>query len=780
LFSSPLFAQTGVIGGKVFDEVNGESLPFANVIVVGSSVGVSTDLEGLFELKGLQPGLYTLSFTFVGYDEVRVPEVRVTNNTPAYLNVGMKANSTTIGEAVVKPSVFTRSNDSPVSLRTLGISEIERSPGANRDISKVIGSLPGVAQGVAFRNDLIIRGGGPSENRFYIEDIETPNINHFATQGASGGPVGMIDVNYVREVDFFSGAFQANTGNALSSVLRVKYKSPRNDRTGFRLTLGASDFGLGAEGPIGSQGNFIVSARRSYLQLLFAALELPFLPTYNDLQYKVNWKLSNGDEVYTIFLGAFDVNALNLDANETEQQRYILSYLPEQDQWNYTNGYVYKRFVDNGYDLFVFSRNVLNNVQTKYQDNIESEENTILKYRSTESENKGRYENIRQWGEYRVSTGVGYEYAAYEIENSNTISTPTGPLEINFQSRLFLNKYSAWTQINRSLLSDRLRLSAGLRVDGTDYSSKMSNPFTQLSPRISASFSANEKISLNANAGRYFQLPSYTTLGYRDEVGTLANQSELRYVQADHLVAGVAYDSEFESRISVEGFYKKYQDYPFDLRDSVSLANFGGEFGTVGNIPVSSGSEGRAFGVEVMYQQKMFKGFYGVLAYTWVRSEFGLADELLPSNWDSRHLVSLTAGKKLPGDWEIGLKWRYSGGLPYTPIDVESSALIANYTVNPLGIRDYDQLNSQRLSAFHGLDFRVDKKFYWERSNMTAYFDVQNAYGFQASQAPLLIAETDEAGSYVVDPNNPNAYLTKLVDNPTGTLLPSIGIILEF
>lgn len=130
--------------------------------------------------------------------------------------------------------------------------------------------MPGVASTASFRNDILIRGGAPNENRFYLDGIEVPNINHFATQGSSGGPVGLINVDFVREVDFYSGAFPANRGNTLSSVLDMKFREGRKDRLGLNFTVGSSDVGLSFEGPKGKKSSFIAYARRSYLQFIFS------------------------------------------------------------------------------------------------------------------------------------------------------------------------------------------------------------------------------------------------------------------------------------------------------------------------------------------------------------------------------------------------------------------------------------------------------------------------------------------------------------------------------
>jgi hypothetical protein len=407
-------AQSGIIKGRVYNAINNEPIMFANLIIEGSSTGVVSDIDGNYELKNLTPGRYNLKVSYLGYNDVTKYEIEVTNSKPAVTDIAMEENAEQLEEVVVKASPFNKTEESPVSLRTIGVSEIQRNPGGNRDISRVIQSLPGVTTTASFRNDLLIRGGGPNENRFYLDDVEVPVINHFATQGASGGPSGLINVDFIREVDFYSGAFPANRGNSLSSVFNFKQKDGRDDRVGFRGTVGASDLALTLEGPIGDKTTFLVSARRSYLQFLFGLLELPFLPSYWDFQTKVKYKPDNKNEFTFIALGAIDRSVLNLEANETEDQQYLLDNLPEQFQWNYTNGLVYKRYRDNGYMTFVISRSMLNNESTKYLNNDASNPNNLVQnYVSQEIENKLRIENTFRIDDYKINYGINYEFAKY-------------------------------------------------------------------------------------------------------------------------------------------------------------------------------------------------------------------------------------------------------------------------------------------------------------------------------------------------------------------------------
>jgi len=777
------WSQGGTIKGKVFNAINNEAIPFASIGITSLSVATTSDVNGNYELKNLNPGLYNITASYIGFSKKNVFEIQVNNYTPTVLNIALDQQVDSLSVVEVSASPFNKTEESPLSLHTIGASEIDRNPGGNRDISKVIQSLPGVSTTVSFRNDIIIRGGAPNENRFYLDGIEVPNINHFATQGSSGGPVGMINVDFIREVDFYSGAFPANRGNTLSSVFDFKQKDGNSEKLVTTATLGSSDVGLTLDGPIGKKTTFIVSARRSYLGWLFKLLELPFLPIYNDAQFKAKIRMNDKNEVSIIGLGALDDFKLNTDANKTEQQKYILGYLPVNTQWNYALGANYKHYFEKSYLTFVVSRNQLHNRSYKYLNNDESSvDNKILDYVSEEIENKVRLEDTYRSNGYKLNVGAGFENVTYTNSTFNKITTPYGAKTINFNSNLTFNKYSAFVQVSKSLFTEHLTLSLGVRTDFADYSAQLNNPANQLSPRFSLALNITKALSFNANVGRYYQLPAYTILGYRDSLGSLVNRNnKVSYITNDQLVAGFEYNTKINTKITVEGFYKIYNNYPFALRDSISLANLGGDYGVIGNEPVTSTSVGRAYGVEFMIQQKLFKGFYGIIAYTLVKSEFqDKHQNYKPSAWDNGNIVSLTFGKKFKHDWEAGIKWRYLGGSPYTPINVQTSSLKTVWDINQRGLVDYNQLNSARLQPFHQLDMRVDKKFFFKHWSLDVYFDMQNAYQFKAQQPPLLLLDRDSNGNAQTDPANAAAYKTKLTDYSTGSLLETLGIIIEF
>ncbi len=774
-----LSAQNGIIQGRVYNSINNEGVPFAEVLIKGTTTGTTTDIDGNYIIENLEPGLYNLVITFIGFQEKSVFEIQVTNSKPALMDIALSESAEELNEVVVKASPFEKKEESPVSLRTIGVAEIQRNPGGNRDISKVVQSLPGVTTTASFRNDLLIRGGAPNENRFYLDDVEVPNINHFATQGASGGPVGLINVDFIREVDFFSGAFPANRGNTLSSVFNFKQRDGRNDRQGFTFTLGSSDAGVSLEGPLGKKTTYLLSSRYSYLQFLFTALELPFLPTYTDFQAKVKVKLDQKNELTFIGLGAIDRFRLNLSANETEDQQYLLDNLPVNNQWNYTTGMVYKRYQDKGYWTFVASRNMLDNSAYKFENNDESAAK-ILDYNSQEIENKLRVEHTLRTKGFKFNYGLNYEFVKYNNRTFSRISTPIGEQLIDYASDLKMNKYAFFGQASKKLLTDRLVLSLGFRADGNSYSKEMSNPFRQFSPRFSLAYAFNEKWAVNFNSGLYYQLPPYTILGYKEGNEFVNKTNEITYIRNTHLVGGVEYNSSLNSKITLEGFLKYYQNYPFLLRDSITLANLGGDFGVIGNEPAVSNKQGRSMGMEFLFQQRIFKGYYGIFSYTLGWSQFEDKNgEYVASSWDSRHIVNITGGKRFKKNWEVGLSWRIQSGLPFTPFDEDRSALAANWDILGLGIRDYNQINTGRLNASHTLDLRVDKKWFFNKWSLNLYLDVENVYG-QSVVSDVLVLDRDDEGNAQINPAQPNSYLLKYIEDAPGITLPSIGIVIAY
>jgi outer membrane receptor for ferrienterochelin and colicin len=777
-----VFAQKAALKGKVVDAFSNQPLPFVNVVVSGTTTGTITDLDGNFLITGLEPGFVRIEASFVGYKKAISSEIEASVANTNSIEIKMEEQKEQIEEVTVTASPFRKTEESPLSLRTIAIGEIEKSPGANRDISKVIQSFPGVQSTPAFRNDVIIRGGGPSESRFYLDGVEVPFINHFSTQGASGGPVGIINADFLREVSYYSGAFPANRGNALSGILEFNQVDGNNDKLKFQGTLGASEVAATLDGPVGEKTTFVFSARRSYLQFLFSVLELPFLPNFTDMQFKIRSRIDKKNELTFIGLGAFDVFDLNLGIeNPDAQQKYILSQIPVNEQWNYTVGAVYKHFREKSYQTLVASRSHLNNGAYKYFDNDDSsEENKILDYDSEEIENKLRFENTSRFEEVKLNFGANIDFATYKNSTRQKRVYGDEILNVSYQTDLNLVKWGIFAQASKNFFAERLSLSLGIRADANNYSESMQNLLEQFSPRFSASYGLTERWSLNFNTGRYYQLPSYTTLGFKTNNILVNKENNLKYIAVNHWIGGIEYRPSTNVQFSVEGFWKGYSDYPYSVKDKISLANKGADYGVVGDEEVLSVSEGRAYGTEFQARVNSTRGLNFNLSYTLVRSEFeDAAGNLIPSGWDSKHVLNITTTKELKRGWRAGGRWRFVGGLPYTPYDLEQSSLVEAWNLRGSPYIDYSKLNSERFASFHQLDLRIDKSFYLDRITAKFYIDIQNLYNFQAEQADIIVRAEDENGNFILT-NNGTRYQLERVKNTTGTVLPTIGIILEF
>lgn len=787
ILSATVFAQKGIIKGRVFNAKTNEPLEFAAILIQGTTIGSTSDLDGNYIFTGVEPGFKRLVVNLLGYQTTISAEIQVQGNQTTFVDIAVPEALVQLGVVEVRQKSTIKKIESPISAISVGVQEIEKSAGANRDVSKVVQALPGVGATDPNRNDLIVRGGGPSENVFYLDGIEIPVINHFATQGSSGGSVGVINPDFVREINFYTGAFPANRGNALSSVMDIKQKDGSKDRVHAKLSVGASDAALTVDGPIGTKSTFIVSARQSYLQFLFKAIGLPFLPTYNDFQVKYKYQLNKKNEITFIGIGAIDDMVLNKYDDPakppTESQSYILSYLPTYKQWNYTVGAVYKHFGESYFDTWVLSRNMLRNASFKYKDNDETKAKTS-DYLSDEAENKLRYERNYPDLPIQLSYGAGVKYAHYTNETTRSILAAGVPVNLNYSTAINLFGYSAFAQASKKLMDEQLRLSLGINFAGLNYNDNMRNPLNQISPRLSASYALTEKLDVNANVGRYALQPAYTTLGYKDATGVFVNQNEnLRYTISNQAIAGFEYRPMENARITLEGFYKGYEQYPFSVADGLSTASKGTDFGQVGDEEIVSTGKGRAYGVELLAKIIEMNNLNLTATYTYFRSEFtDVAGAYVPSSWDTKHLVNLIASYKLPKNWNIATRWRFVGGAPYTPIDLVNSSKIAVWDVTNQPLLDYTKFNSQRLKSAHQLDIRIDKEFYFKKWVLNLYADVQNVYNFKAQSAPIytnLNANPVNSNDVNIDPNNTSNYILRSIENFSGTILPTVGIIIK-
>ena len=777
-FVLKVFAVEYQIKGTVIDKSTRQPLEFVNVLVVGLGIGASTDSNGNFTITQVPPGIYRLQASFLGYKTALTPEYRVNHVTP-YVQIELEEENTSLNEVVVTASPFQKVVESPVSLRVIGLQEIEKAPGANRDISKVVQNYPGVAfSPIGYRNDLIVRGGGPSENRFYLDGVEIPNINHFSTQGASGGPVGLIDADLIRSVKFYSGAFPADRGNALSSVLDFSLRDGDMERNSLKATLGASEVSLSSNGHLGKKTSYLVSVRQSYLQALFKVLGLPFLPAYTDASFKLKTRFDSHNELTLLGLGGLDRMKLNLGI-EGEDAEYMLSYLPKIEQETYTVGGVYRHYTPIHVQTIVLSQSYLNNRNIKYRNNDESsEDNLTLHLGSVEQETKLRMENTSSWSVWKVKAGFGLNYSRYKSDEYRKIFADA-LREYNYHTDLSLWRWGLFASIDYAAPDKSFTASIGVRTDGNNYSDKMKELWCQLSPRLSVSYRLAEGLFLSGHVGLYYQLPSYTALGFKGEAGDYVNK-HLDYISVSQESVGLSWTPNENMEFSVEGFYKLYGNMPFSLSDQIPLSCKGNDYGTIGNEALSSEAKGRSYGAELMFKWLLTQKLNLSSSLTIFKSEFkdGKQGSYVPSAWDNRFILNVSGTYNFPKHWSLGAKVSCIGGSPYTPYDEAKSSLVEAWDVQGRAYYDYSRYNQERLPVFGQLDVRVDKTFYLKKCMLGFYLDIQNITASKLRRPDALMST-----GQIENPSAPLAeqrYVMKSIRQESGTLLPTLGITFEY
>ncbi len=774
LLAFPLQAQnTGQLSGFVTDARTQEPLVGVTIRVNDTELGGVTDIQGYYQIKNIPAQTYNVTASYVGYQPLTRYNVVVRSGGNPDLNFELSESVDELGEIVVEASPFEKLTETPNSIQRLSQEEIATYPGGNNDIAKVVQSLPGVSGSVGFRNDVIIRGGAPNENVYYLDGVEIPNINHFATQGSAGGPVGLLNVSFIEGVTLSTSSFPAQYDNVLSGVLQFDQRNGNASERRGNIRISASEAAFTFEGPLqkpaeGEIDNttFIVSVRRSYLQLLFRLIGLPFLPDYWDYQYKVNHKIDDRNELNLVGVGSIDDFQLNPPDDATLEQQAILDQIPTIRQWTSTIGLSWRHRFKEGKGFFrtTLSGNILNNNFNRFADNV-NEEGLLFSNEAVEDENKLRFEMTNFVGDWTISSGLLAQYARYSNTTTDALNN------LSYSTELDFFRYGLFGQVSKPFFNERLTPSFGLRVDANTFTEGGSNPLNTFSPRFSLAYVLAPRWTLNASAGRYFKIPPYTILGFQNQQGAFANRDS-EYIQSDHLVAGLEYLPRRSTRITLEGFYKRYDNYPVSVSEGVSLANLGGDFSVLGNEDIASVGLGRTYGLEVLLQQKLARNFYGILAYTLYRSEFtGLDRETYrPSLWDNRQLLTFTGGYKLPRNWEIGLRVRYLGPTPYPLVDIERTT-----DAYPTIINDFERLGEERLGAFNQTDIRIDKKWNFTGWTFNLFLEVTNVLGSNLPTAPTYTLERGDNGQ-ILQPRR----LIEVPDTDNSATLPTIGIVLDF
>ena len=765
------FAQVKTsIKGNVVDE-RGAPI-FAASIYLNNSQGTVSEEDGTFQITNVVPGSYNLTASFVGFDSQTKFNIIIKSRGNRSFNFILIESSESLEEVVVSnKNTISRPKETPLSTQSLSAVEIATYPGGNNDVVQVAQSLPGVSPSVGgFRNDLIIRGGATNETVYYLDGVEVPNINHFATQGSAGGPVGLLNVSFINDVTLSTSAFGSQYDNPLSGVLQFKQRDGNKERFNTNIRVSATDAAFTFEGPlfknkkIESNTSFLLSVRRSYLQALFKLIGLPIRPDYWDYQYKLSYQIDKYNDLYFIGLGSVDDFTVEAPEDYDEEAQAVLEQAPFIKQKTNSIGVTWrKRFKDgSGYMESTLSNNRLENIFTNYID-PENETGIIFRNDAIESETKLRHQLTKFLSDWKITAGFNLQHSFYTNNTTNNTDAIFYTTEIDFM------KYGFFANATRSFFDEKFDVSVGFRMDDDSFTTS-SGLVSNFSPRLSLSYEFLEDWRISATAGRYFKIAPYTILGFRDSNGILSNKDS-DYTQSDHYVIGLQHYLNPAASISLEGFYKKYSNYPVSVLDQISLANKGADFEVLGNEDVETIGNGRSYGLEFQYQQKLLNNFYSIFSYTYFFSEFtGFETDIYtPSVWDSRHLISFVGGYKLKKNWEISSRYRFAGQTPYVPTNLD--ATLASY---PEIILDYTRLGEEKLATFSQLDIRVDKKWNYNKYSLNIFFEVQNVLGQSIPRPNEYGLSRDMNGNL----NNPLSL--SQINQDTSTSIPSIGIVVDF
>jgi len=755
----------GTIRGEVIDMQTKEPLAGVNVFVPGTSVGASTDTDGKFFIQNLPIGTYRLEISYIGYVTQKITDIVVTHNKPAMVDIQLMEQIMESEKIVVTAGYFVEETMTQPSTIGLQREEIRRFPGGFEDVVRTVSTLPGVAINVSGgRNDLLVRGGGPSENLYVVQNIEVPNINHFGTQGTGSGSLSFINLDFVENVSFSTGGFTAEYGDKMSSTLALNMSRGRGDHFGGKLLISATQYGFNLEGPLGQKGDFIFSARQSYLDLIFKAAGLPFVPVYTDFNFLVHYDLSDQDKLFVLGLVAID--EVDRDVS-TEEKRVRNAGIMDNTQNQYISGLNYRRLLNHGYlDLTVgfnsynYKFNQIDEFGEKYFDSqaVETEFSIKVQHYAGLSKYLGLLSGV-SYKNVGVDNVTVFADTIYD-RSGNRI--PVESLGLTQYTSLVAdgNKFAAFVKTDWSV-SSHLSLNIGLRLD---YYSFLKNP-SYLSPRLNLKYKLTTNLSLKGSLGIYYQSPSYVWMVSEENRELLALENNMAIVGIDYLIQD-------DLRMSFETFYKRYDNLPTGttpgVNDYLVITNtgtgFGGrqdDFQSFGYFPMVSEGTGIAYGFEWLLQKKFSSiPCYGQISFGYGKSEYTAGNGLTyPGQYDQRIIVNIAGGYQFNENWEVSSKFRFYTGIPFTPVYTPSDNPSNPGTTQNLP----DEYLSDRLDPEGLWDVRVDRYFNFSSWRLVVFVDVQNVLNVKYQVRPTYDFWNDE-----------------VVTNTKIGILPTIGISAEF
>lgn len=722
---------SGILSGSVTSDA-GTPVPSVEVCLEQPRRCVTTDDAGRFRFAQLRSGPYRVSVS-ADSGQSAAQDVELRAGLESRLQLILPANRQSITVAASDSVAGEEISNSAYLVRG---TDIFRSAGTLQDAARFVQTLPGVAIGSDdFRNDIIVRGGSPLENLFIVDNVEVPNINTFANFASAGGTVSILDPNMIRDVTFLTGGYPAPFGNRTSSVLQITQREGERDRIHGRANVLFSGAGALLEGPFGrGKGSWIVSARRSFLDLVTNDTGIGGVPVLYTFNAKVTYDLTPSDRIWLVNLTGLD----NIRLGLTEDNRSET----DSDVYNYDIRYRGRRSATglNWQHLFGTRAVGLLGV-TNSQASVDSSVRDLLRagipapstpvdsiiaaspqvFRedSGEGETTVKYDTTVELSALtRLQAGGNFKLfrirygVASPFGNDSPYSSVPGLGAFALDRRLDIRQGSAYAQAARRI--GNFNLTAGLRVDRYGYLGE-----TRASPRAGLRYRLTERLTWSASYGTYYQQPFFLFLAAFDE-----NRRTLPF-RATHYVTGLRYQWNAGLRFGVELYRKNYRDYPV-ARDipALSLANLGDTFNVREILfPIASAGRGNSQGIEFS-AEKTGERWFGQANFGLFRTRHAALDGLFrPGSFDYPRVLNLIGGYRFNPKWELGLRMNHLSGRPYTPFDIPLSI------AQRRGIYDLGRVNGLRLPDYFRLDARLDRTFYIGKRAALLFLGVQNLTG---------------------------------------------------
>ncbi len=692
--------RLGLIKGRILDYESQKPLSGVTVTAKDTDRTIRSDANGTYTLPAVPVGFFVLSFELDGYYTDNRTDVIVRPGRTTFVNIEMFAVRTLTEDVRVTADYFPSTPDKPGSQRQFNTEELRRNAGSAGDVSRALYDVPGIAKADEEANDLIVRGGSPVENGFYVDNIFVPNINHFPQWGASGGNINMLNMHFIESLNIYTGGFDATFGNRLSSIIDIGYREGNRESINGQLNLSIIGFGAQAEGPLPkNKGSFMLSGYRSYLDIVGKLLDSDNPSDYYDIQGKIVYDIDEANR-----LSLLTINGYSETKEDQEEERESGASNYSWERFNISTVGLNWRHLWGGRG---FSDTSLSYSFMKGKDDGRSVTDNEFAYYFNY---RDRWITLRNVNQIHLGTAHQLKFGV-EAQHNRFFShnfDDDGPTNLKGTYGAAFVTYLVYPFENFSL-------STGLRLDYFPFSERF-----HLSPRLSFNWVLTKRFSVNGAFGMFHQqMPLFLMKQHPENV-------RLNEMQSRHIVLGFKYLLFSDTQATLEIYDKQYDHFPmssrapyFFLIDDISGDD--AMFGLWNRLL----DEGKAYarGVELTIQKKLAKNLYGLVSMTYYRAKYrDLMGVWRNRMCDNRFIVCLSGGYKPTRNWEFSARWIWMGGRAYTPVDEGKSIEYGWPWVR------VDNIMIGHINDYTSLSVRTERRFNFAKTNLVIYAGAWNLF----------------------------------------------------